>query len=227
LESTREAEEGSDTSFRVLSSAQATSSRASSRSTTVPHSDEETPGHSPATIGRASRHSTGYNETNADTSRPRSKRPRNTESQDEQEYPSKRIRLRRSSLKTLRAVHSKFFVTFLVLTQRAQASSQSLVISEGVVTQKTPQLQSPVTLQSGGVQDQMIEPTDKPVASTSIIVQATSQGRSTTAESDRQPIASTSKNDRTNTLQRKPKRAGSSNSLGSTLVSTTVGLCAN
>jgi hypothetical protein len=91
-------------SFQAFSSTPATNSRASSRSTTVPPSDEETQGH-PANVGDAGFHSTRYGDVSAATSRSRSKRPRNTESQDEAEYPSKRIRLRRSSAKTLRAVN--------------------------------------------------------------------------------------------------------------------------
>jgi hypothetical protein len=92
-------------SFQVLSVASATNSRASSRSKTVPPSDEEQSDFLPATIGRTGRHPKRHEETNTFTSRPTSKRPRNTESQDEMEYPSKRIKLRRPSARTPQVVN--------------------------------------------------------------------------------------------------------------------------
>ena len=105
LESTR-GEESSD--MPVFPSAPATNSRASSRSTTARHSEEETSNRPPATVGRAGRYQTGCEVADAGASAQRSKRPRNTESQDEAEYPSKRIRLPGPSTRTLRAVNFRF-----------------------------------------------------------------------------------------------------------------------
>lgn len=96
-ESARGGDESSDRPSRPPS---ALRSRASSRSSVVPRSDIESSDHPPA-IDRTHRHL--------------SKRPRYSESQDETEPPSKRIRLRGSSTSILQTVifHS---ITFSSLT---------------------------------------------------------------------------------------------------------------
>lgn len=63
----------------------------------------------------------------------------------------------------------------------------------------------------------MVEPTGGPAA-------ATSQSTPTTVEQDNQPVASTSKADRTATLQRRPTRTGSSSSFSSRFASATVSI---
>ena len=110
-------------SFRALSSTQPTSSRvvsravsrASSRSTIVPPSDKEIPDHLPATTGRTRRSTTEDEETNVGPIRQSFKRPRDPETQDESDPPLKRIRLRHSSTRMVRAVTSRFVTFSLIL----------------------------------------------------------------------------------------------------------------
>ena len=112
LGSTREEGEISDMSFRALSSTQPASSRASSRSTVV-SSDRETSDYPPATIARTHPTIEGEESDVGPIGR-RFKRPRDVGSQDESDPPLKRIRLRYSSTRTLRAVTSRF-LTFSLL----------------------------------------------------------------------------------------------------------------
>ena len=112
LQSAHEESGGGDVSFRDLSSAPT----ASSRTTAIPRSDAEPSDRLPETVGRKRRHrSTEHEDTNLNPSRPGSKRPRSSESRDETEPLPKRIRLRRSSTRTFRAVifHSNPFSSFL------------------------------------------------------------------------------------------------------------------
>lgn len=111
LESTRGEGETSDTSFQVLSSAPTTSSR----STVVPPQDKETSNHPSATAGHVHHPATEHEETDASSSRRRSKRPRDLETRDESEPLPKRIRLRRSSTRTLQSV-TTLFVTLSLLS---------------------------------------------------------------------------------------------------------------
>lgn len=183
-------------------------------------SDEEPLGRPSATVNRAGRNSTRHESSDTDTNMPSSKRRRNADNQDEAEYPSKRIRLRRSSTRSLRVVSFRF-VTFLALSLSSQARSNSLIIAE-VASRDPLQLRGPVASQSEGVQVQTIEPTDKgPTASTSEIDWSTPE-RLTAVELDHPSTVNTSKVVQTVTSQKKVMRTGSSSSISSKLASTSV-----
>ena len=152
-------------------------SRASSRSTAIPHSDtaegSERPPTKPrrphAKSRRIRRRPTEHEDTDFEPGRLGSKRPRNPKSRDKTEPPPKRIRLRSPSIKTLHLVIVSFMASPpLVLTPLLQTDSQSSIASGDEVTaarqQDTPQLQRPDELessQSEGDHSQRIESGDR------------------------------------------------------------------
>ena len=200
-ESARGGDESSERSLRAHSSTATTRSRVFSQSD-IESSDY------PLVTNRARRRSVGHDDAEVGPSMVGSKRSRDLENQDETVPPPKRIRLRRPSARTLRAVNFHFVVFLPAHTLSLQPDSQLSTIAEESVAIVTPlgNLRGgPDTLQSEEVQDRTIEPAELPTASTSNSTQITAS-RATPAriEPTDQATASSSRVDQTVTLWRKP-----------------------